>query len=344
MIETFWGGKWIILAGSLLVGGLAAWLSLQLPNQYTATALILIDPQGPQIVGLSTINKENPLNESLVESKAYLARSNRVVKAVVARLELDKDDQLIGEVDEAAARDIGLATEEFRTRLAMRAANEALTIRPVGTSFLIDIRAETYSPQLSADMANAFAAEFLNAELERKREATQFVNSWIFERLDELQERVTQSASTLETFRTRSGGVAERELTERSQMLELLQEQADAVEGDVPETLRQRIERMDRELREMTVIAVELRQLERQAEADQALYERLLARAGELQEIATFHATDIVIISEAMSPLIKSAPNRKLITLLGGILGGSIGVLIVVGRSMQRARWREVGR
>jgi len=83
---------------------------------------------------------------------------------------------------------------------------------------------------------------------------------------------------------------------------------------------------------------VQLNELERQAQADQVLYERFLERAKELEELETFQVADARLILDALSPLERSSPNRRLIAILGAILGGALGAGIVSIQEVYRAR------
>jgi len=72
---------------------------------------------------------------------------------------------------------------------------------------------------------------------------------------------------------------------------------------------------------------VQLRELERQAEANRVLYENFLSRSKETREQQDLQAADARLISPAVAPTRPSFPNKKLIVMLGGLGGLMMGLL-----------------
>ncbi|WP_150495852.1 GumC family protein [Roseibium aquae] len=78
---------------------------------------------------------------------------------------------------------------------------------------------------------------------------------------------------------------------------------------------------------------VELQELEIEAEAIRGLYQTLLTRTKEVAEAEQITLPVARIISAAQVPESPIWPKRKLLVVLGGILGGMVGGAIVVGRT-----------
>lgn len=72
---------------------------------------------------------------------------------------------------------------------------------------------------------------------------------------------------------------------------------------------------------------VQLRELERQAEANRVLYENFLGRSKETREQQDLQTADARLISEAVPPVVPSFPNKKLIVALGALGGLFLGLL-----------------
>lgn len=72
---------------------------------------------------------------------------------------------------------------------------------------------------------------------------------------------------------------------------------------------------------------VQLRELERQAEANRVLYENFLSRSKETREQQELQTADARLISAAVAPVAPSFPNKKLILALGGLGGLFLGLL-----------------
>lgn len=316
IFSTIWRRKFTVLFFGLVFAGAAAYLALSLPNQYQAVSRIIVEPDQAQLTGLRSAGLSGPVGEALIESNAYMVLSNRILEKVVKDLQLDKSKIFLGMAEEEEAQP---TPPELDLRLAMKRLNEVLTVRPVGDSYLISIAARTEHPRLSAVIANSVATAFIESEKNIKAEERQAANRWLFERLEDLRARVNQSSKELETFRSQAGDLSEKKFNEVSLVLEALRrDQSNSGNGD---QLNARIEERSAELRDLTSKRVAFNELARQAEADSVLYERMLERARELQELETFEFSNIRIVYDALPPLEKSAPRRTLIVLLGGMLG-----------------------
>ena len=333
IVSNLWRRKFTVAAFGLVAGLAAVAFAMSLPDQYVAAARLMIQPEKSQMTGVTGTESVRPINEAMIESNAYMVLSNRILGKVVSDLGLEQNEVFLGETDSS---DVSLDLPDLDKRLAMKKLNEVLTVRPVGSSFIVSIEARTESPELSADIANAVAQTFILTEQNVIAEERQMANNWLDEQLLDLRERVNKSSGSLETFRSQIGDVSERKINEISRTIEALRADSErsANQTTVSDTnsLNERIEAREAEIRELTAMKIDLNELERHAEADSALYERLLKRARELQGLETFEVSNIRLVSDALPPLEKSAPQRKLIVILGIILGCAIGAGYVTFR------------
>ncbi|MGD2131412.1 MAG: polysaccharide biosynthesis tyrosine autokinase [Maricaulaceae bacterium] len=98
------------------------------------------------------------------------------------------------------------------------------------------------------------------------------------------------------------------------------------------EALEEELEALETELETDNVSLIRLRQLEAEAESKRALYETYYERRQNLSESEFLLEPDARIISEARPPLWPSAPNRKVLLILGLALslGCAAAALFVV--------------
>lgn len=75
--------------------------------------------------------------------------------------------------------------------------------------------------------------------------------------------------------------------------------------------------------------SVELRQLEREAEADRLIYETFLSRFRETSEQEDLQAADARLLTSAAPPLEPSSPNRKKVLVIASVMGLGIGLVLV---------------
>ena len=90
------------------------------------------------------------------------------------------------------------------------------------------------------------------------------------------------------------------------------------------------IAELERQLESQTQDLVELRQLEREAEATRRIYEQFLRRLNETSVQEGTQQADARVLSEAVVPLNPSYPRKTLIVLIAGFLGGLVGIAYVM--------------
>ncbi len=96
------------------------------------------------------------------------------------------------------------------------------------------------------------------------------------------------------------------------------------------------VERLKRETLTTGAAAVQLRELEREADAHRQVYQAFLLRARETSEQTSVDSTNARVITSATAPLEKTGPNRKVFAIAGLILGLGLGVALAILRDMMR--------
>ncbi len=84
---------------------------------------------------------------------------------------------------------------------------------------------------------------------------------------------------------------------------------------------------------------VELRDLERQASAERAVYESYLLRARETGELQNVNTANVAVLARAVPPLESSGSSRKLIA-IGGTLAGFLGGIVLALLNALFRSWR----
>jgi uncharacterized protein involved in exopolysaccharide biosynthesis/Mrp family chromosome partitioning ATPase len=90
--------------------------------------------------------------------------------------------------------------------------------------------------------------------------------------------------------------------------------------------LSAQVDRLKREALNTGQANVQLRELEREADAHRQVYQAFLLRARETGEQTSVDTTNARIITEAVAPLEKNGPNRKLFAAIGLIVGLGAGL------------------
>jgi succinoglycan biosynthesis transport protein ExoP len=421
----------MVIALGLLTGLAGAVYALQLTPVYMARAILLLDTRQQNIVDAEAVVQGLSGNEASIRSEVELIRSYDVAKRVVKKLKLDEQTQSQPPAEPSLLRQ---ALEKLTTRVStplpavdvdptdrlVRSIQSNVGVERREWSYVIDITYSSTNPALAAQIANAFADEYLVDRLESRYEATRRANEWLNERLGDLREKVRDSERAVELFKSQNNIVETAGSTLSDQQIAKLNEQlilakaeaaqaevkfeqiqivkkrggdvtafADAMQSstlgglkskaseirrelanltarygdrhpsvvsaraqlaDVNRSIgaeaarivataenelrvaNSRVESIEQSLSEMkgTVATVSqaeimLRELEREASANKALYESFLSRFKETSQQEKLQATDSRIIEQASVPTTPTAPNKRMITLAALALGLGLG-------------------
>ena len=209
--RRLWGGaSFIVLGGLFMVAAAIAVLGLLTPS-YTSTIQVLIDPTDLRGVDneVTTRAPQADSGTSLAESQSRVIQSDNVLRRVIGRLGLDKDDEFakpdsnnpliamtkraLGMVPPPASRDpANIALDTLRTKMLVR--------RPERT-FVIDVAVQSEEPKKAADIANAIGDAYFAEESAARTEAARRVSDSLSSRLKALQQGVEQAESKAVRYR-----------------------------------------------------------------------------------------------------------------------------------------------
>jgi polysaccharide biosynthesis transport protein len=210
----------------LLIAGIAVFV---VTPTYTASALILIEPQPPQVLDMKQLMIEPPGGEEhdYYKTQYALLRSHSLAAEVIHDMGL-QDNPLF----ESTRRPQGLvgtlfSNIEFWLRgpiadgekadstgnlgvssNAVKAYLGLLTVQPEFGTRLVRISFDTPSASLSATLANAHAEAYVHQGLDLRVKATQTAQHFLESRLVDLGDRVEKSEAALNSYRHDKGIVA----------------------------------------------------------------------------------------------------------------------------------------
>lgn len=202
--------KWLImgiLAVAMAVGML---ITLLATPQYTATTQIEISREQKNITNVQGVEAEAAAQDLEFYSTQYaLLEARSLAEGVVERLKLASSDAFFeahgAEVGEGLLSDPGSgpltrAELELREQQAVALLREHVRISPLRGSSLVDISYTSASPTLSAEIANAWAEQFVDESIERKFDSTRDAREFLEARLAELREKLDVSERAAVTY------------------------------------------------------------------------------------------------------------------------------------------------
>jgi capsular exopolysaccharide synthesis family protein len=335
--------RWGVISGASVIGAIIGivWFIQAVPL-YTATATLLIDMRRQNIMRAESVVSELAGDQSTVATELALMQSFAVARRVVERLDLLHDPDfylrpsgpglvarlksLVGLESKAQAPDqreeskAGAESEggplpdaELPGAVlgAIGAVRGGIQAHRLGAAWLIEVSFIHHNPRVAARLANAIAETYIQEKLEAQYLATKRASAWLRERVDLLRQQVEES---------------ERGVTEQRAKYNLAFPVDVERNGAVPRSAAGAS-------KEEAVIR--LRDLERQAHADRALYESLLGRLKEAEQQTSLPpAAETRVIAPALEPGAPSFPDKKrnmAIAVLGGIAAG-LGLALLLER------------
>ena len=210
--------------------------AMRLTPIYTATATLILDTQGSNVVDGAAVVAGIGNNNAAIESEVELIKSYDVAERVVTKLKLDELanstepaspgllSQLLAMVlsRDAPAEPLPLETDRDKV---IRTTQSGITVDRKGWTYVIDIKYSSPNPALAAQVSNAFADEYLVDRLESTYEATRRANAWLSGRLDEMRKNVRESEQAVELFKAQNNIVDTGDTTLSEQQIAKLNEQ-----------------------------------------------------------------------------------------------------------------------
>lgn len=234
----------LIASVTLLVALAGLIYAMQLVPVYTATSSVLVDPRLTSVVDTKSVVSSIGKDNSAIDSEVELIKSTSVALRVVEKLGLDKADSAILERAPTLTESLIQGTRALLSRTPVtkqiegreallantkqklaKKLKESVTVARKEWTYVIEVSYTDEDPVFAAQIANAFANEYLVDQLEAKYEATSRANAWLFERLEELRTKVRTSERAVESFKTKHGIVAAKGTDLNEQQIAKLSEQ-----------------------------------------------------------------------------------------------------------------------
>ncbi|WP_183255227.1 GumC family protein [Brevundimonas basaltis] len=186
----------------VLVIGIA--LTLLMTPVYTAQATLQIDREAARV-----FNTEEVLpNEGLVQGEEFfqtqygLLRSRSLTERVIQSLGLANSDASLQAVGIKPPPAEGTAVERAARRraAALDALQENLSVSPVRGSRLVAVGYDNPDPVVAARIANGFAENFIQANLDRKFESSKYARQFLEERIAQTKLRLEDTERQLVAY------------------------------------------------------------------------------------------------------------------------------------------------
>lgn len=219
--RRLWRRKWIAIAVMVAAVAGAMLFTLTQPNLYRATATIEISRESARV-----LNQEDTETGAMATSNEFyqtqygLLRSRTLLERVVRELRIaDNEAFLTGSTGNEA---LATASRGEREEAAVGLLFNSIEIVPTRNSGLVDIAVSSPDPELSAQIANALARNFVQANLERRFSANEYARDFLETELAKARDRLEESERNVVNY------AAQRQIIELNRRVS---EQGDTIAG-----------------------------------------------------------------------------------------------------------------
>ncbi len=201
-LRRFWK---IILKHKLVIGacvaialavGVAA--TLLMTPIYTAGATLQIDRETARVVAGQDVQPEEQMaaGEEFFQTQYGLLRSRSLALRVMQSLGLDRSDAFL----KVMGVKPGGTSRDARINKVVTVLQKYENVVPTRGSRLVSVSFDSPNPDLSAQIANSFAENFIAANLDRRFESSSYARDFLQSRLAEVKGKLEQSERELTAY------------------------------------------------------------------------------------------------------------------------------------------------
>ncbi len=229
--------RWTVLAVFVAVITTVAIVTFRQRPVYQGLVQLLIEKENPNILSIKEVMELDAANADYYQTQYRILQSRSLAQQVIDKLGLAKSPEFTGpdkpalghSLAQQAIEKLGLAkTPGFATPDQPAAGGpaaagklvddflERITIEPLRTTRLVNVRARAFDPKLAALIANTLADLYIGQNLRLKVDTTQQAGTWLSEKAGEARRKLEQSERTLQNFNETNNVIS---LDERQSLL-----------------------------------------------------------------------------------------------------------------------------
>ncbi len=188
-----------IFVSAVVIGVIVTLLATPL---YTASTTVQIDREAARV-----LNTEDETSaESMIQGEEFfqtqygLLRSRTLSQRVVESLGLASSDTFLEQMGVDLPDSEGASRTAEREQLVLKTVQDNLGVQPVRGSRLVSVTFSSPNPALSARVANAFAENFIQSNLDRRFESSRYARDFLEDRLAQTKARLEDTERQLVAY------------------------------------------------------------------------------------------------------------------------------------------------
>ena len=212
---------WTIIAFFLIVLFTTAVATFTMKPIYRGTTTVQINKENPQIVDFKEIFAVNTMDMDYYQTQYKLLESRTLAKRVVQTLKIGEHPEFLSKPETPFQKwkssffgsILGFFTPSNQNASAEKGSAEnnreitlvnqfltKLKIEPIRNSRLVKIHFDSNFPELSTQVPNTLAMNYIQQSLENRFVNTEQAREWLTKQLEDLKAKVERAEEALQTF------------------------------------------------------------------------------------------------------------------------------------------------
>jgi succinoglycan biosynthesis transport protein ExoP len=209
--------KWVVLCSIGVTLALAVVASLTITPKYESTAVLEINQDDVDILGLGNAGNGTASGTNALEFNVNMDAHERALQTddlamqVIVQLRLDTKPEFSWkpsrfDSDQVKAEmNAPLENAPHKRERLLKAFHRQLKVKAIAGSRLVEVRFRDSDPQVAADVANALTNAYIEQCFHRRYAATAQVSDWLSKQLNELKAQVAALDQKVVDYQKQAG-------------------------------------------------------------------------------------------------------------------------------------------
>jgi len=213
--------KWGIIGLAFFLTLLVAVVVFMMTPIYSSTVTLLVEQNKAKLLSIDEIYSGVSSDQAHYQTQVELLQSNALMEGVVDRLKLVKHPLFDPLAQHSVVKDglasLGMSAKkpselELRKEV-VKALSASVSVEGLKKSQLIKITVQSPDAKLAAEIANAIADVYIEADLDARYKRTQKATDWMNGHLTSLKTKLEESERALQNYREQHNLIDTKDLS-----------------------------------------------------------------------------------------------------------------------------------
>ena len=191
-------------------------ITLLMRPMYTGSVSLEVNTSGRSLVKFQNVENQDLGSREYIATQSKILGSSAVANEVISKLNLIEDPEFNGQLTQrgflngiksiiSVFRSSKVKSEEDRIKSAVKIYLNRLSIASLRNTSLVEIKFESFSPEMAAKIANAHAEAYIKLSDDRRFSSTSGAKSFLEKEISVIQAKLETSEKKLNAFARKNG-------------------------------------------------------------------------------------------------------------------------------------------